>query len=364
MTNSSLRISIGADPELWLRDKTSGKIVSAHNLMPGTKLEPYKVKYGAVQVDGVAAEFNIDPSYDSRTFVGYVQNVKSSILGFVGNNYELVEEPVALFEPGYFRGLPEVVRELGCNPDFNAWTGQINKKPEGDHPVNGNYMRTAAGHIHIGWGQGFDPNDPTHFEDYRIIVKQLDYYLGIYSLMWDSDDRRRSMYGMAGSFRPKTYGVEYRPLSNVWLRSSKLQEWIWSATNQAVLDVIQNGKMLEEKFGDVARQIIDGNVKDWISNSKYTSIHHYTELSAPPRIKTAADIEAERKAQEEHTAKMKLIVEAGASKFKETYSSEDYAAAMKHYNKILKPRAKYPAVSAEEAAQVMQDMNPTSSPIS
>jgi hypothetical protein len=60
-------ILIGADPELFVFTR-SGKPVSAHDLIPGTKYEPHEVGNGAVQVDGVAAEFNIDPAANEDEF--------------------------------------------------------------------------------------------------------------------------------------------------------------------------------------------------------------------------------------------------------------------------------------------------------
>lgn len=274
---SNLKVSIGCDPEIFLRDKKSGAFVSAHDKMPGTKLEPYVVELGAVQVDGVAAEFNITPTYSAAEFVRNIGKVKGSIKKFVGDTIELVEEPIAIFEPGYFKSLPEEVRELGCNPDWNAWTGQVNEKPDGTNTT----MRTAAGHLHIGWGDKFDISDPTHIEDCRIVAKQLDYYIGIASLYWDKDTKRRSLYGKAGAFRPKPYGVEYRPLSNVWLRSPQLQSWIWDSAFKAVYNLIADGIMIEDVWGDAAQHIIDENIK-WWEDSKFFRIYRDTGLSTPP----------------------------------------------------------------------------------
>ena len=64
-----MNILIGADPELWIIDRKTGKPISAEGLFEGTKAAPYQVENGAVQVDGMAAEFNINPAKDSREFV-------------------------------------------------------------------------------------------------------------------------------------------------------------------------------------------------------------------------------------------------------------------------------------------------------
>lgn len=51
---------VGADPELFV--SKAGVILSAFGLVGGTKKVPQKVERGAVQVDGMALEFNIDPA--------------------------------------------------------------------------------------------------------------------------------------------------------------------------------------------------------------------------------------------------------------------------------------------------------------
>jgi len=38
----------------------------------------------------------------------------------------------------------------------------------------------------------------------------------------------------AGACRPKEYGVEYRVLSNFWLRTDEFIEWVYNQTQRAV----------------------------------------------------------------------------------------------------------------------------------
>jgi len=92
-----VKVTVGCDPELWLRDKKTGEIVSAHTLLPGTKLEPYKVTAGAIQVDGTAAEFNIDPASGYSTFVTNIAQVLSQMQNRVPG-YELVYDPVTTYK--------------------------------------------------------------------------------------------------------------------------------------------------------------------------------------------------------------------------------------------------------------------------
>jgi hypothetical protein len=50
---------IGCDPEIFV--KKGGKLIAATGLVPGDKKKPFRVMGGAVQVDGLALEFNTDP---------------------------------------------------------------------------------------------------------------------------------------------------------------------------------------------------------------------------------------------------------------------------------------------------------------
>ena len=224
---------IGADPEVFVTNK-SNQFVSAFNMVPGDKANPYPVPFGAVQVDGMALEFNIEPASTREEFIHNVSAVYGTLKQMVPE-YNLHHVPVADFDPAYFETCDPSSKVLGCDPDFNAYTGLPNDPPQGDRP-----FRTASGHVHIGWTSGVDPQDPEHFADCRAVVKQLDWALGIPSQAYDKDVRRREMYGQLGAFRPKSYGVEYRVLSNAWLASKSLMGWVFDATQKAVTD-LENG---------------------------------------------------------------------------------------------------------------------------
>src|SRR3546814_4146318 len=114
--------------------------------------------------------------------------------------------------------------ELGCSPDYNAWTGGVNPPPDASqNPL----MRCAGGHLHVGWTEGESLGSIQHVMNCSDLVKQLDWYLGLWSLGKDKDKVRRSLYGKAGACRIKPYGVEYRVLSNFWIKNkkSRLETW-------------------------------------------------------------------------------------------------------------------------------------------
>lgn len=248
---------IGADPELFVVNPNSNKFLSGYAMIPGTKAAPHKVPNGAVQVDGMALEFNINPARSLQEFCDNVASVRKSLQGMVPG-YNLVATPTADFDADYMKSMPEEATELGCEPDFCAWRGgDVNPRPDGS--VN---FRTGSGHIHIGWTEGADIRSKNHLQDCIDMVKQMDYFLGLYSLLWDKDDRRRTLYGKAGAFRPKPYGVEYRTLSNAWLADERLVGWVYHAAVTGA-EALAKGERYFERFGDEAQKIIDNNVTDW-----------------------------------------------------------------------------------------------------
>lgn len=252
----SPKILIGADPELFLQNE-QGVFVSAHNMIPGDKKKPHPVKFGAVQRDGTAAEFNIDPAHNVAEFSRNINTVMTQLRQMTPG-YNLSPTPSVFYEPKYFAdSIPDSAKELGCEPDYNGWTLSENPKP--DAATN---LRTGAGHIHIGWTENAYEFNARHFAKCAQMARQMDYYLGIWSLLWDPDPTRRQLYGKAGAFRPKPYGMEYRTMSNRWLSSRILIRWVYEAAKAGADAFFANG-MAEQFHKELAMDIINNNETDW-----------------------------------------------------------------------------------------------------
>lgn len=233
-----MRVLIGADPEVFLQK--NGSIISAYGVIEGSKANPQPVAYGAVQVDGMALEFNIDPAENASDFVYIINHVYSQLQEMIPEGTELAIVPTAHFTEEYMEEQPYEAKELGCDPDYNAYSGERNPRPDGK--VN---FRTAAGHIHIGWTEDMDPFDEGHFEACRMLTRQLDIILGLLSPVWDDDTERRQLYGKLGAFRPKPYGVEYRVLSNAWLKNDELKELVFELCQYAFSTLIEGDRLYE-----------------------------------------------------------------------------------------------------------------------
>jgi hypothetical protein len=222
--------TFGCDPEAFVF--YNDKPVTAAGLLPGTKSEPAPlVSGGYVQVDGMAAEFNIPPVSTFRDFNKYIDSTIKEIEKMLPKGHELRFVPSVTFDKETFDASPDEAKELGCSPDYNAWEGKVNPPPKDpDNP----YLRTAAGHIHLGWTSDADCFDPQHVMNCRDLVKQLDWFIGGWSLKMDTDPTRRRLYGRAGACRIKDYGVEYRVPSNFWVNSRDRRLAVWNRMQEAI----------------------------------------------------------------------------------------------------------------------------------
>lgn len=229
---------IGADPELFAFEGSTA--ISVHNLLKGTKANPFPVPRGAVQVDGVAAEFNIEPTANKEIFLSRISGVKEKMERMIQKknpNIHLVAKPSVTFMKDYWDSVPLLNKELGCDPDFNAYTGKENPRPD-PTKLPDPTLRTGSGHIHIGWR---DPSIPfknedekdSHFLDCRVFTMILDGLILKYVGRWDSDKTRQSLYGRPGAFRPKNYGLEYRVLSNSWVDKPEIAGWLFDTVKFA-----------------------------------------------------------------------------------------------------------------------------------
>ena len=273
MLVNGLEILVGCDPELFV--KKGGEFVSAHGLVPGTKKDPHPVPCGAIQIDGMALEFNINASATEDDFVTNITAVMAELVNRVPD-YEVCAVPTADFSQAVFDAAPPEALELGCDPDYDAYTGRANEKPDGKV-----MFRTASGHIHIGWTNGADIADPDHIAACRAMCKELDILLGIPSMLWDKDNKRRTLYGKAGCYRVKSYGVEYRTLSNRWLSDEKLMRFVFQQVMRAVSN-LTTGKKVDQLHQvwpvEIARELInDGRSEQAMRWSDYSD-------SIPPCI--------------------------------------------------------------------------------
>lgn len=245
-------VTLGADPELFF--EREGEIISIEGLLGGTKHKPKMIsdKGHSVQEDNIMAEFNIPPSSTKEEFVDNIEFVKDYLdVIATMNGAKLNYQASAELDKKFLK--TKQAKEFGCMPDFNYYLKDTNPDP----PSNGR-LRTCGGHIHIGYD---NPNQDSS-ED---LVFAMDAILGLKSLFIDEDDKRRTMYGKAGSFRFKPFGVEYRTLSNFWIANEELINWAFINTIEAI-ELINTGAIEEvKKYSKEIESSINNNNRELAS---------------------------------------------------------------------------------------------------
>ena len=213
--------TVGADPEMFIIDNRTKEVVSSIGLIPGEKGDPWKDEswpegFG-IEIDNILAEFNIPPVKTKEDFINNLNFMKSEIdkfvkkqddnLGILCTASKMVSED-QLQHP--------IAKLFGCSVDYNAYKEGPNPKPKGESTN----LRSAGFHIHLGYA---NKNTETSLE----IIKNMDVFLGLPSVIFDRDRKRRSLYGKAGCFRLTPYGLEYRVLSSKMYSTDALMSLVW-----------------------------------------------------------------------------------------------------------------------------------------
>lgn len=240
---------LGSDPEVFLQDN-AGNPVSAIGYINADKWNPMQIPdmpagY-TLQEDNVSLEYGIPPAASADEFVNHIQAVMNKSLEYVQGLSFSKLSCIVFPEEQMQHPLAHI---FGCEPDFDAWTRDVNKKPEPPHPL----MRSAGGHVHVE-----TKRSPLE------VVRNMDLFLGVPSVLMDNGEMRKKLYGKAGAFRAKSYGVEYRTLSNFWIFDEKLIRWVWRNSERAVssqVDVLAEQERILDAINNnnkqVAQQLVD-----------------------------------------------------------------------------------------------------------
>ena len=203
--------TIGHDSEFGLAQK--GIIRSALDVFGNDVYEDEDGRYFA---DNLNTEIAINPCSTLKDF----HSKTEGLLGKVRDRgFDLVMEPTIKYPKSCLKH--PLAFESGCNPDISAYTEDINRPPVFSE-MDG--IRSCGAHIHTGDLES-DPINQSKWMDALITLPLL---------FKEKPSSRRSMYGGAGCLRYKPYGMEYRVLSNVWLDSHELREFVWERTHKAL----------------------------------------------------------------------------------------------------------------------------------
>jgi len=223
-------LSFGSDPEFFLEH--SETLWPVCGLVGGTKEEPRDLGNGfGIQEDNVALEMTMPPSYSLEEFQQNMKKALALAQEELPKDFQISTKTSGNFLKKFLKS--EQACTFGCAPERNAYTGE----EYGIEAEEGSTFRSCGGHVHI----GFKEKDLKFKEKF---VRILDVLLGLPSLSKDKDVERRKLYGKAGTWRNKSYGLEYRVLSNFWTFDSDLVKWVFEGVTLAYLVISNN--MAEE----------------------------------------------------------------------------------------------------------------------
>lgn len=223
---------LGSDPEVFIISEELERVYPVLDLLGGTKDNPRPLRMEGyfVQEDNVLAEFNIPPAKSRSGFVANIDTGKKLLKEALPKGFIPFVKASHRFVKGQLDDPRAQV--FGCTPDYNAWLG-IEVENKSPNPENDPLLRSAGGHILLGYDK---PNKEVNVA----FVRLCDALLGVPSVILDQDVDRRKLYGKAGAFRHKPFGVEYRTLSSFWLGSDDLTAWVWDQAMKAV-DLVNAG---------------------------------------------------------------------------------------------------------------------------
>lgn len=235
-------VTIGADPELFIINEKTKRVVSSVGRIPGEKGNPYVADdmpagFG-LETDNILAEFNIPPVTTEEAFVNNIEYMKQYIDKYVKNidpNLGILCAASKMVDANQLNS--EQALMFGCDPDFNVYTESENEKPDGSKTR----LRVCGMHLHIGYD---NPNIDTSVA----LIKYLDMYVGLPSVLKDKDTRRRSLYGKAGCFRLCSYGCEYRTLSGAMMKDVPTLQFVWKQVRKALSACINNRRLIPSEY--------------------------------------------------------------------------------------------------------------------
>lgn len=236
----------GSDPEVFIKNQKTKQYVSAEGIIPGTKDIPHKLDNNglAIQPDNVMLEFSLPIAKDVEMFkVDFKNAIKegNKFLANVNKDYVIDIISSATFTDEALN--TEHAQTIGCSTDYNVWTKDENPKVN----IKSSNERWAGGHIHIGL------EDPS-LENVEAMVKAFDMFLTLPFVFMDPNDERKHVYGTAGRFRFTPYGFENRTLSNYWLSSDELIDYVFNQITAAV-EYINNGYEVPEEVIDIINSV-------------------------------------------------------------------------------------------------------------
>jgi hypothetical protein len=228
--------------------------VSSIGVIDGTKGVPQPMASGSfLMKDNVAIEFGMPPASSETEWVDRLTSTYFEVHEYLPDHLRLVCKSSAVFPEDQLNNAEAC--EFGCMPDFNAWTRKQNPVP--NPPLSG--FRSCGGHLHIG-----ENGKLTYFlltnKGKIVTIRTMDAHHGTVSIALDNSEeaiQRRELYGRAGCYRDTDYGVEYRTLSNFWMKEVPFMKLMYRLSNEVVTSLACSFDEVAKWVGKNGKRIQD-----------------------------------------------------------------------------------------------------------
>ena len=252
LTDRRVSVTLGCDPEFFFVNG-KGQVVGSEKVLPTEGLKFNNDNYGYFDgdnnkpifiVDGVQAELN-PGECTCRALLGndvhacFLQ-LRKLLKKNKKANLKISFDPLVELSKKELDSLSDRSKVFGCAPSKNIYMNRNSARIKVDPAVY--RKRSAGGHVHLGTDHRAVR---TILKNTKTMVPLLDLIVGNTCVLIDRHDgnvERREVYGRAGEYRIKPYGLEYRTLSNFWMRSYQLFSFVLGLSRQTVEMVYQSTK--------------------------------------------------------------------------------------------------------------------------
>lgn len=234
-------IMLGCDPEFFFEE--DGKVIGSEKVI-GKALS---ANYGATKfvMDGVQIELNPAPGYCREGLAGSIAAAFRALRNHLASHPGIKASFTTCINLSKkeLDGLSDAAKVLGCAPSLNRANAKAAVTVNGATATK----RSAGGHIHLGlnspimtgpdsYSSSPKVNSEVSIKNRERLVDLLDILLGNTCVLLDRDPlapERRKVYGRAGEYRLPKHGLEYRTLSNFWLRNYVLMSFVMGVARNA-----------------------------------------------------------------------------------------------------------------------------------
>lgn len=255
------RAYIGSDPEFFFMEK--GKVLASELVLPK---ESISTGSGKLTIDGVQAEINPSPDTCRESHAMNISRMIRYAKTLLKDGQSISFDPLVPIKLTVLNKLSDKAKFFGCTPSYNAYDND-NKMSIDDSSMYP--FRPAGGHLHFGHSGREDYIKI--FNDIKTLIPMLDIIVGNTCVLIDRHEgnkERRKCYGRAGEFRTPKHGIEYRTLSNFWLKAYPLMSFVFALSRMA-MDIINSSTKKDNFVKEIMDSVDINDIRNAINNNDF-----------------------------------------------------------------------------------------------